>query len=903
MIFSLKTTSYTAALFIALVLGLLLLLGSRQYSSQKHFEKIIERNEKVVFQYATIREHITESLLEEHYRRLSDIIREVEDLNTNISQILQDPDIPDQYRISFAGQVDLTGIILLLRSIGAGDLEKSKVRQLSQEVRILGDRLLLFDRVIVNYVKRSLLGFQSVIIGILAIVVFVIIYVLLFWHRQVAIPLFTLIKQVQDVENGKRNDITLPGKAGEVTDLTRLIHSLLCKQNLFVEKLADQSRLRDVGQKISRGAWQAPTREAVFTEACKTLLTNEDYCLTWVGVLTPDQQIVQVAADGSTTMSRRECEECLASLFEVIDKKGDTYDAARQALLQEQPVVIRDLLAGLPTGPYKNTPFSQGQAFWAALPIQDGAKTYGILNIYSTSPDSFPAEETAMLAGIARELAHAITALETSRALQHAESCNQQMTTAFDIMTVSLTPAGTIAAMNSVAQKAIGYAPHKAQGTDWLTFLPAGDRPAHEQVISNLRQGSSPPARQGEMTLIDHTGAKLSIRYLYASLTDTNGDLQTINWVGIDITDPNWLNISMSRLHEIQKNIFQTTPDLVLALSADGVIMEANPAALTSIGIERDALIGNHITQTLFKDGQPMAAFRAAVESGGPVNIECTFPALSGEYRVTILPIHCQREHAECMLLLARDITTEKQLKADTVRAARLAIMGELAVTTAHEVNNISNGLINYTQLLLEDIGPATADAQHKELLQNVINEGERIAQTVQQILIFSTDRLQIVESVSIEKIIEDCLALLRHQLEHDAIQVKIEFPSDLPLARINVQKMQHVVLNLLLNACDALNLRYAHRNGENKRLEIKGETVTRNGEQWLTLYFTDWGTGIHPNINDKLFDPFFTTKPNGTGLGLSICKELIQEQLGNIQIKSVPGNYTTVTVTLPLAT
>jgi len=901
MIFSLKTTSYTTALFIALVLGLLLLLGSRQYSSQKHFEKIIERNEKVVFQFATIREHITESLLEEHYRQLVDIIREVEDLNTNISQILQDPYIPDQYRISFAGQVDLAGIILLLRGLGSGDVEMSKVRQLSQEVRILGDRLLLFDRVIVNHVKRKLIGFQSVIIGILAILVFVIIYVLLFWHRQVAVPLFALIKQLQDVENGKRHDITQVSKTGEVADLARLVHSLLFKQNIFAGKLAEQNRLRDVAQKIAQDAWQAPTREAIFAEACKTLLTNKDYCLTWVGVLTADQQIVPVVTDGSTTMNRRECEECLASLFAAIGKKGDTCDAARQALQQKKPVVIRDMLAGLPTGPYKNTPFANGQANWAALPIQDGTETYGILNIYSTSSQSFPAEETGLLAGIAMELAHAITAIETAHSLQQAESRNQQMTTAFDIMAVSLAPAGTIVAMNIEAEKAIGQATNEIKGRDWLTLLPAEDRSVHEQIINKLQQGSPLPTGQGEMTLLDKRGKKLSVRYLYAPLLDTNGELQTINWVGADITDPNWLNISMSRLHEIQKNIFETTPDLVLALANDGVIMEANPAALTSIGMERDALVGKDITQILFKDSEPMSAFRAAVESGVPTNIECTFPALGDEYRVSILPIHCQRENTDCTLLLARNITNEKQLKANTVRAARLAIMGELAVTTAHEVNNISNGLINYTQLLLEDIGPATENVQQKELLQNVINEGERIARTVQQILIFSTDRLQIVEPVSIEKIIEDCLALLKHQLEHDAIQVKTEFPPELPLARINVQKMQHVVLNLLHNACDALNLRYANRNGENKRLEIKGETVTRNGEQWLTLYFTDWGTGIHPNINDKLFDPFFTTKPNGTGLGLSICKELIQEQQGDIQIKSVPGNHTTVTVSLPL--
>ena len=89
MVLSLKTTSYTAAIFIALVLGFLLLLGSRQYRSHKEYENIIEQNEKVIFQFATIREHITESLLENRAQQLNSITAEIESLNVNISQILQ----------------------------------------------------------------------------------------------------------------------------------------------------------------------------------------------------------------------------------------------------------------------------------------------------------------------------------------------------------------------------------------------------------------------------------------------------------------------------------------------------------------------------------------------------------------------------------------------------------------------------------------------------------------------------------------------------------------------------------------------------------------------------------------------------------------------------------------------
>ena len=91
MILSLRTTSYSTAVFVALILGFLLLLGSRQYKSHKEYEDIIEQNEKIIFQFATIREHITESLLENRQQQLNSVTREIENLNGNISQVLQQP--------------------------------------------------------------------------------------------------------------------------------------------------------------------------------------------------------------------------------------------------------------------------------------------------------------------------------------------------------------------------------------------------------------------------------------------------------------------------------------------------------------------------------------------------------------------------------------------------------------------------------------------------------------------------------------------------------------------------------------------------------------------------------------------------------------------------------------------
>jgi two-component system NtrC family sensor kinase len=904
MIFSLKTTSYATALFVAGVLGLLLVLGSRQYRSYQQSERIIEQNEKVVFQFATLREHITESLLEEHYRELGEVINEVEELNANISQILQNPSIPDQYRMSFAGQVDLAGIILLLRSASTGVYQKAKMRQLSQEVRILGDRLMLFDRLIVNHVKRKLIGFQSMIIGILALVLIVTVYVLLYWHRQVAVPLFGLIRQLKEVSGGKRHEIIPLRKTGEVAELGTLIQNQLSRRHSIAAKIAGQNCLIDIGAKITKALRHVRTKEEVYLETCKILLANNKYSLAWVGATAGDSTPVPVVSDGSTTMNREEYEECLANLLSAMQQKGSEYDAARQACQQKKPVLIQDILVGLPKGPYKNTPFAAGYANWLALPIICDTELYGVCSIYSPYRDSFAEEEIAFLATMADAMAYSIAAFETNNALQNARALADQMSATVDIMQVRLAPEGTITALNQMAAERFGLKQSEAYGRKWTTLLPADERAAHQRILENMKAGSPITADHREMTIIDNKGNNLIACYSYAPITSENGELVETSWVGVDISDRKWLNQSMVKLYDIQKNMYQNTSDLVAAFTKDGKIREANPAMLKAVNLDTGSIVDRDIAELLFRNEEPPLLFQQALTADEPTDIEsATFAFTSHFYRVRILPLDFHDSADSCFLLIARDISNEKRLRNDTVKASRLAAMGELAVDTAHEINNISNVLINYAQLLLEEIDEPGALENKKELLGHLIADGERIAQIVQQILVFSADRSQVVESVSIRKIVEDSFALIKHQLQHDGIRTHIDLPVDLPLVPINVQKMQHVFLNLLHNARDALNQRYTNRDAD-KRLEIKGETTSINGRQCLHLHFTDWGIGIPQHLITKVFEPFFTTKSpgSGTGLGLSISKGLVQEHKGEIHIASIPDNHTTVTVVLPLA-
>jgi PAS domain S-box-containing protein len=248
-----------------------------------------------------------------------------------------------------------------------------------------------------------------------------------------------------------------------------------------------------------------------------------------------------------------------------------------------------------------------------------------------------------------------------------------------------------------------------------------------------------------------------------------------------------------------------------------------------------------------------------------------------------------------------RDITEEKIRKSEALRTGQMAAIGELAAGVAHEINNPINGIINYTQILLDN-AEGKYDDTDKDFMARIIKEGERIALIVGNLLSFARQRDDVVENVSLGEIIEDSVSLLMHQMQRDGIHLTIDIPPDLPPIQGNPQQLQQVVVNLLTNAIYALNQRYPEIN-KDKRLEIRCRTKTAMGKDYICTTVTDWGIGIPQKIIERIFDSLFTTKPpgKGTGLGLSISKGLVRDHQGYLSVESTPGGPTVATVDLPV--
>ncbi|MCB2184227.1 MAG: PAS domain-containing protein [Desulfobulbaceae bacterium] len=252
-------------------------------------------------------------------------------------------------------------------------------------------------------------------------------------------------------------------------------------------------------------------------------------------------------------------------------------------------------------------------------------------------------------------------------------------------------------------------------------------------------------------------------------------------------------------------------------------------------------------------------------------------------------------------LVLFNDITEMRAYEAKKIRTSQLASIGELAAGVAHEINNPINGIINYAQIILDD--KEDMDTINS-LLPRIIREGERIADIVSKLLSFARqgeDDSRSFAETFVQETLENSLCLVRHQLLKDGIQIAISIQPDTPTVWVHPQQLEQVLINLLSNARYALNQKFKEKS-DDKRLELKVNTVEMLGTTYVRISIKDYGTGIPKEIVNFICNPFFSTKESGegTGLGLSISQGLIKNFNGFLRINSEPGEFTNIVVDLP---
>ena len=246
----------------------------------------------------------------------------------------------------------------------------------------------------------------------------------------------------------------------------------------------------------------------------------------------------------------------------------------------------------------------------------------------------------------------------------------------------------------------------------------------------------------------------------------------------------------------------------------------------------------------------------------------------------------------------SESLPLEKQveiLKQQLAQAQNLTALGELVSTTTHEFNNVLMTIINYAKYGLRHQDKASRE----KAFEKILVAGNRAAKITNGVLGVARNRSTGQDATDLGKVVEDSLVLLEREMNKYRIKVETQF-NEVPEAYVNGNQIQQVLLNLLINA------RQAMPTGGRLLIKVSYDQAT----DMVDLMIRDFGSGIPADKLPHIFDPFFSTKngpdasgKGGTGLGLSMCRDIIEAHHGRIRVDSSPGVGTAFTLKLPTVT
>jgi len=351
------------------------------------------------------------------------------------------------------------------------------------------------------------------------------------------------------------------------------------------------------------------------------------------------------------------------------------------------------------------------------------------------------------------------------------------------------------------------------------------------------------------------------------------------------------------RLKEFNENIVESIKVGIFTLDLDGRIESWNSEMEVMYALPRAEALG-HLFHEVFP-AELTEAFERARNQPGTFNLsKVSLQMRTGEVRtanVAIAPLLTRDFVSVGHTVLVDDITDRVQMEAQLTQAEKLSSIGLLAAGVAHEVNTPLAVISSYAQMLQKY---ARDDQRLSPVLEKITQQTFRASEIVNGLLNFSRTTATEFSPIDVNSILRETSTLLDHQFRSARVSVENHMQQPLPMIDGSQGKLQQVMLNLLLNAKDAM-----ADNGGTLRIH------TRSTNDHVIVQIEDSGSGIDPQHLRRIYDPFFTTKNapkagqhKGTGLGLAVSYGIVQEHGGRIHVESTVGEGTSFFLEFPIA-
>ena len=465
---------------------------------------------------------------------------------------------------------------------------------------------------------------------------------------------------------------------------------------------------------------------------------------------------------------------------------------------------------------------------------------------------------------------------------------------------------GVIVAVNKREEQALGYSEQQVVGNSILEVILPTHHEEMRSLLAKIHSGERQVPTQ-EITVRDAGGKETPVEM---DVILVRGSDHT--WVMVqlrDITDRKRLERQMhtyqqeletkvsERTREIEEtkqyleNLLENANDVIYTLDSEQCFTYVNSKVL-AWGYAKEDLLGRPYLGLLSKRHRGRR-LKSTLDIGVKQVYEVEVLTKSGEPRsvmVSVSPLHGVDGEILGVLGIARDMTDTKKLEQQIRNSEKLASVGKLAAGVAHEINNPLGGILN----CLYNMRKGTlSPSRQEEYLASMEDGLRRVQRIVRQLLDFSQQHNPELALADMNQVVNRVLLLIDHLLVPHRVRLETDLAVDMPEIMIDRHMMEQVLMNLVLNAIQAM------RNGG--VLTIR----TTVQEAHCLVRVQDSGCGISSSVLPRIFDPFFTTKNEGegTGLGLSVSLGIVERHGGRIVVESEVGKGTTFIVSIPLST
>ncbi len=408
----------------------------------------------------------------------------------------------------------------------------------------------------------------------------------------------------------------------------------------------------------------------------------------------------------------------------------------------------------------------------------------------------------------------------------------------------------------------------------------------------------------GTICVLDDKANRYSDRYqeLLSHCRDVlQGDLQTLARLGNELEE--------QRAH--LSELFARVPEAVVLVDRDSRITRVNPAFTKIFGYTAEEAIGRRTKDLITPDDlqEEVDSFvHRMVQTEEVFAVETVRKHKNGtRVPVSLICVPVSSTGGNAGYVIYRDMTATKRLQAEQRRyhdiqlelahANRIATLGQLSASIAHEINQPLTGIVTNcgTCLRMLTSDPPNLDGA-QEAVRRTLRDGNRAADVIARLRALFSRQESASEPVDLNEATREVIALSLSELQNSRVVVRTELADDLQLITADRVQLQQVVLNLLRNAVDAMNT------VDDRPRDVLIRTEREDGDS-VRLSVKDAGVGFDPQIMDKLFEPFYSTKNDGMGVGLSVSRSIIENHQGRLWAVLNDGPGATVSFSVPCRT